>query len=90
MVESIVVRGTTGGDKIYITVLLFKGEILGFFVPSNDIGLVSVILSPFDCAQGKLREGSRFSNIMVNPSRDEILRHCVPQNDMNKEPVLNR
>ena len=36
---------TKGGNRIYITVLLFKGEILRYFMPSNDIGLVSVILN---------------------------------------------
>ena len=49
------------------------------------------MLNPFDFAphslrsgtsQDKLREASRSSNMRVLLARNEILRHCVPQNNI--------
>ena len=46
------------------------------------------MLSPFDFAQAKLREASRFSNGQVLLAMNEILRRSTPQNDIVLEPVI--
>jgi len=54
-------------------------EILRHFAPQNDMDEGSVMLNPFDFAQAKLREASRFSKLWVLLARNEILRHFAPQ-----------
>jgi hypothetical protein len=47
------------------------------------------MLNPLGCAQAKLREASRSSNIRVLLVWNEILRHYVPQNDIGQETVIS-
>ncbi len=49
---------------------------------------LNVMLNPFGFAQAKLREASRFLSIRVLLTKNEILRHYVPQNDIIQELIM--
>jgi len=65
--------------------LKFEG---GFKV--DEILKEPVMLNPFGFAQAKLREASHSFNWRVLLSKNEILRHYVPQNDIGQEYVISR